>query len=165
MYCIPVLSLSRWSLFPCIFTSSLFIGRFLRAFLLSLDRRNMNLPGRRLTSLFSAKFDTKHGPQPFPYASSHFTVREKLHPFLATIPRVRPSRWLIFNSLLREQTARTASFPTQSEHPRVPPLLSLVLLNPPRHSTPAFFPSINRNSLGDPAGVGVVIRTGISLDC
>jgi len=32
----------------------------------------------------------------------------------------------------------------------------------PVHSTLVFFPSINHNSLGDPAGVGVVIWTGIS---
>lgn len=47
---------------------------------------NMNFPTERLASLFPAKSDTKHGPNPALAASPRLPIREKLHPFLATIP-------------------------------------------------------------------------------
>lgn len=50
---------------------------------------NMNLPTKRLASLFPTKSDTKHNPNPVP-AAPFPPFREKLHPFLATIlPSVR----------------------------------------------------------------------------
>lgn len=148
---------------------SLLVGLFF------LSTHNMNFPTERLASLFPAKSDTKHGPNSVLARGAPLrpAVREKLHPFLATIlPSAHLSRWMIFNSPLRGQTACTTGFSVHSSTPVVsflPFFISVFLLlshgNSPRHSTPVFFPSINRNSLGDPASVGVVIRTGISLDC
>lgn len=56
------------------------------------------------------------------------TIREKLHPFLATIPpSARFSRWLIFNSPLRGQTTCATGFLAHSSPPSPPAwhLLSL----------------------------------------
>lgn len=78
-------------------------------------------------------------------------------PFSQLFCRACLSRWLIFNSPLRGQTACTTGFLVHSSITGVPALpFSPPSLtgNPSRHSTPVFFPSINRNSLGDSAGVG-----------
>lgn len=132
----------------------------------SLDG-NMNFPAKWLPSLFRVKSDTKRGFDPPPLA-------------LYSIP---PSakNFIPFSQLFRRAPLAVADFqfsssrtnrlhhrlPGALEHPRrsYPLFFSSSHGNPFRHSTLAFFPSINRNSLGDSAGVGVVIRTGISLDC
>lgn len=89
------------------------IGWFTRIF--PLDGQH-ELP-KRLASLFPTKSDTKHG------SNSVLTLprpRKTFHPFLATIlPSARLSRWMIFNSPLRGQTACTTGFLVHSSPPVV----------------------------------------------
>lgn len=132
-----------------------------------LPWRQHELSSQVTTIFISRKVRYETRLRPTSRALLHSAIREKLHPFLATIPP-SASRGGWFSILLSSRTNRLHHrLPGALKHPQRsrPPFPSFSHGNPSRHSTPAFFPSINRNSLGDSAGVGVVIRTGISLDC
>lgn len=131
----------------------------------SLDG-NMNFPAKWLPSLFHVKSDTKRGFDPPLALYSIPPSAKNFIPFLQLFRRA-PLAVADFQFSSSRTNRLHHRLPGALKHPRRsrPPFLSFSHGNPSRHSTPAFFPSINRNSLGDSTGVGVVIRTGISLDC
>lgn len=128
----------------------------------------------------------KADPDIFPLPPT-FRGREKLCSLLATIPprmvadfqfsspreNCSHHRCPAFRRCTRTSPAflhsTTLASPSSFHSPSrltFPPFRPFLGNNPSRHSAaPVFFPSINRNSLGDPTGVSIVIRTGISLGC
>lgn len=139
--------------------------------------------GRPTDSIFISRKLRYERLWPLDTLSLSSSTRENFAPFAQLFRRARARllRCLIFNSPVRGQTTGvrgegglSGALLSTPGAPFCPPsYLSFSLARSPflggnpsrRSAAPAFFPSINRNSLGDPTDVSVVIRTGISLDC